>query len=107
MANMTVADRTKVWRGLMRRWSKDAVSCAFLKYDLYNPGNDTGAVADVDVWVDTHNGTTSGDSVGMNGALTVGMRSAMLADQKADLLIGVVAMRRGVEYLRSVFGDID
>lgn len=107
MASMPVADRTRVWRGLMRRWSADHVTCAFNNGQLYNPLNDTGAVADVDVWVDTHGGVTAPDTVGMNGALTVAMRSALSAEQKTDLLIAVVAMRRGIAYLRSVFGEVD
>lgn len=107
MAAMSVADRTRVWRGLMRRWSADAVACAFLKQALYNPADNTGAVADVDNWVDTHGGTTTPDSVGLNGALAVAMRSAMSANQKSDLLIAVVAMRRGIDYLKSVFGEVD
>lgn len=90
----------------MRRWSNDRVPCGFTKFDLYNPQADTGAIADIDEWIDTHQGTT-GDTVGANGSLEVGMRSALSADQKTDILIGVVAMRRGIDYLRSVFGEVD
>lgn len=91
----------------MRRWSRDKTTCQFTKQDLYNPASDTGAVSDVDVWVDTHQGNVSPDTVGMNGALSVGMRSALSVEQKTDILIAVVAMRRGVEYLKSVFGEVD
>jgi hypothetical protein len=91
----------------MRRWSRDSVACPFLKGALYNPGADTGAVASVDTWVDTHSGTTSADTVGINGALTAAMRTALTAEQKSDLIIAVVAMRRGVDYLKSVFGEVD
>jgi hypothetical protein len=107
MANMSVADRARVWRGLMRRWSRDGVSCAFLKDALYSPQADTGAVADIDTWVDTHSANTAADTVGVNGALSVAMRSALSVEQKSDLLIAVVAMRRGIDYLRSVFGEVD
>lgn len=72
----------------MRRWSSDHVPCGFTKFDLYNPNTDTGAVANVDTWVDTHQGNTTPDNVGMNGALSV-------------------AMRRGIEYLKSVFGEVE
>lgn len=88
MADLSVADRTRIWRGLMRRWSNDRVPCGFTKTALYNPANNTGAIASVDTWVDTHQGNTTPDSVGMNGALAV-------------------AMRRGIEYLKSVFGEVD
>lgn len=107
MAELSVQDRTRVWRGLMRRWSTDRVPCGFTKLDLYNPQANTGAIASVDAWVDTHQGNTTPDNVGMNGALSVPMRSALSAEQKTDILIAVVAMRRGIEYLRSVFGEVD
>jgi hypothetical protein len=107
MAVLSIADRTRIWRGLMRRWSADQVVCSFLKNDLYNPSDDTGAVADVDNWRDAHSGNTSVDTVGFNGALSVAMRSALSAEQKTDLLIADAAIVRGVDYLRSVFGEVD
>ena len=107
MAELSVADRTRIWRGLMRRWSNNRTSCAFTKFELYNPNNNTGAIADLDTWVDTHSGNTTPDTVGLNGALPVGMRTAMSVEQKSDLLIGIVAMRRGLIYLKSVFGEVD
>lgn len=107
MAELSVGDRTKIWRGLMRRWSKDRVVCSFGKYDLYNPSANTGAIAGVDAWVDTHSGNTTSDNVGMNGSLAVAMRSALSAEQKTDILIAVVAMRRDIEYMKSVFGEVD
>lgn len=107
MANLSIADRTRIWRGLMRRWSSDRVSCGFTKLDLYNPQTNTGAIASVDTWVDTHQGNTTPDNIGMNGSLSVAMRGALSAEQKTDILIAVVAMRRGIEYLKSVFGEMD
>lgn len=107
MALLTVADRTRVFRGLMRRWSNDRTSCAFTKPDLYNPTANTGAIADTDVWQDTHAGTTSADTVGYNGSLTVAMRAALTANQKTDVFLAVAAMRRGIDYLKSVFGEVD
>lgn len=107
MADMSVEDRTKIYRGLMRRWSKEGVPCGFLKTQLYSPLANTGAVANIDSWVDTHQGTAAPDNVGMNGALTVQMRTALSAEQKSDLLIAVVAMRRGIEYLKTIFGEVD
>jgi hypothetical protein len=107
MAVLSIADRTRIWRGLMRRWSNERVPCGFTKFDLYNPSSDTGAIANVDAWVDTHQGNTTPDNVGMNGALVSTMRTALSAEQKTDILIAVAAMRRGVDYLRSVFGEVD
>jgi hypothetical protein len=107
MAELSVADRTRIWRGLMRRWSHDRIPCSFTKFDLYDPSTNSGAIADLDAWVDTHQGNTTPDNVGMNGALAVAMRSALSAEQKTDILIAVAAMRRGIEYLKSVFGEVD
>ena len=91
----------------MRRWSNDRTSCAFTKLDLYSPITNTGAIVDTDSWIDTHGGNTTADNIGFNGALTVAMRAAMTIDQKTDMFLATAAMRRGLEYLRSVFGDID
>ena len=107
MALLSIADRTRVWRGLQRRWSNDLTSCAFTKLDLYNPTLNTGAIADTDSWIDTHGGNTTPDNVGFNGSLTVAMRAAMTVNQKTDMFLATAAMRRGIDYLRSVFGDID
>lgn len=107
MATLSVADRTRVWRGLMRRWSADRTPCAATKGQLYNPTANTGAVADVDAWIDGRTGNTAPDTVGFNGALAVAIRTALTADQKTDLLIAVAAMRRGLAYLQSVFGEVD
>lgn len=107
MAVLSIADRTRIWRGLMRRWSRDGVVCSFLKSDLYNPANNTGAIADVDNWRDSHAGNVAPDTVGFNGALAVAMRSALSATQKTDILIADAAMVQGVDYLKSVYGEVD
>lgn len=107
MAALSVADRTRVWRGLMRRWSKDGEPCPFLKGALYNPVANTGAVADIDDWIDARTGLTAPNTTGFNGALAAGMRTGLTANMKTDLLIAVSAMRRGIDYLRSVFGEVD
>lgn len=78
MAALSVQDRARIWRGLMRRWSRDGTVCAFQKYDLYNPTANTGAVANVDDWVDTHSGNTTPDTVGLNGALAVAMPAPLM-----------------------------
>jgi len=108
MALLSIADRTRVWRGLMRRWSRDRIDpCNFLKNALYDPVANTGAVADTDAWQDTHAGNVSADTVGFNGSLSIAMRAAMILNQKTDLFLAVAAMRRGLEYVRSVFGEVD
>lgn len=107
MANLSVTDRSRIWRGLMRRWSKDSQTCSFIKTQLYDPTTNTGAISDVDTWIDTHQGNTTTDNIGMNGSISVSMRNALTAEQKTDILIAVAAMRRGLEYIKSIFGEVD
>lgn len=105
MAALNVSDRTRIWRGLMRYWSalppSDAdKSVSATKFELYNPSNDTGCIADIDNWVDTHGGTTA-DTVGANGAINVSYRSKFTTGQKAIILVAVVCMRTGNEAILS------
>ena len=107
MAAISTTDRARVWRGLMRKWSAERAICPFDKFSLYNPTANTGAVADTDARIDSHSGNTSVDTVGYNGSLSVAMRSALTADMKTDLFLSVAAMRRGVDYIRRLLGEVD
>lgn len=112
MAALSVADRTKVWKGLMRYWSAlpsgdsdKGVSAS--KFELYNPGNDTGCIADVDNWFDTHTGNTSSDTVGMNGAINASYRSKFTVGQKGLIALAIAAMRTGnANLLRGALGQV-
>jgi len=106
MAALSVVDRARVWRGLMRKWSGERLTCPFNKFALYDPTANIGAVVDTDNWIDTHSGLT-GNTTGFNGALTVAMRAALTGDMKTDLLLSVAAMRRGVDYIRRLLGEVD
>lgn len=107
MALLSIQDRTRVWRGLMRRWSKDRIVCNFLKTSLYNPASDTGCIADVDAWRDPRAGLTSPDLVGINGAINITYRAQFSPEQKTDIFIAVTAMARGLDYLKSIVGEVD
>ncbi len=105
MAALSVSDRTKIYRGVMRYWSAKREACAFTKPDLYSPSGNTGIIADLDNWIDTHSGTTSADTVGANGALTVPMRAALTTEQKGFLVAVIALLRTGnVELLKAVVG---
>lgn len=91
----------------MRRWSRDGAACSFIKDELYDPVTDTGMIADIDAWVDSRAGLTAPNNNGFNGAISASYRSKASADQKTDLLIAVAAMRRGINYLRSIFGETE
>lgn len=100
MAALSVSDRSKIWRGLMRYWSNlpsgdtdKGVSAS--KFELYNPTNDTGCIADIDNWIDTHSGNTSSDTVGANGAINSSYRSKFTVGQKGLIVMAVAAMRTG------------
>jgi hypothetical protein len=107
MATLSIADRTRIWRGLMRKWSSERALCPFPKFDLYNPTANTGSVATTDDWIDAHGSNVSPDTIGYNGSLIVAMRSALSADMKTDLFLAVAAMRRGGDYIRRLLGEVD
>jgi hypothetical protein len=93
MAVLSTADRTKVWRGVMRHWSNTGEVVEAIKTEIYNVSNDTGAIADLDSWLDTHGSTTAPDTVGANGALNSSYRNKFTASQKATLVAVLAAMR--------------
>ena len=109
MAALSIADRTRVWRGLMRRWSHpDSVQTApFTKFDLYNPTTNTGAIANTDDWIDAHGGNTTADNIGFNGALAVNMRTGLTLAMKTEIFVAVAAMRVSTEFARRLLGEVD
>lgn len=109
MAALSVADRTRIWRGAMRFWSaKLEVTPNITKFDIYNPNTDTGAVADMDNWFDTHGGNVAPDTIGFNGALSTIIKTNLTIQQKLLLAIAVECMRYGdVDLLRRILGEVD
>lgn len=104
---LTVAERTQVWRGVMRWLSANRDPCAALKTEIYNPAANTGLVADLDDWIETHQGLTSPDTVGINGGINASYRNTFTAQQKTLVFCGIAAMRQGAAFARSIFGEID
>ena len=113
MAALSGSDRTKIWKGLMRYWSKlpqgdaDKVVGAS-KYELYNPTNDTGCIADLDNWFDTHVANTTSDSVGANGAINASYRAKFTSNQKFFMgsIIFMVRAGRLAEAARALAEDL-
>lgn len=111
MAALSTNERSNIWRGLMRYWSTLPIgdadrSIAALKTEIYNPANNTGMIADIDGWVDTHSANTTSDSVGLNGAINSSYRAKFTTGQKGLALMAVVAMRTGnVEILKRALGQ--
>lgn len=113
MAALSVENRTRIWRGLMRYWSTLPVgdadkSAAFSKFELYDANANTGLIADLDNWLDTHAGTTAPDTVGANGAINSSYRTKFTTGQKG-LTVAVIALLRtgNVEFLRRIVGEVD
>jgi hypothetical protein len=93
MTALSVAARRKIAQGLIRWWSQRLVETPNLtKADIYDPGGDTGAVADADDWVDTHSGNIC-NTIGYNGALSQPFRDEATSDMKGELLLVVAAVR--------------
>lgn len=109
MANLTVAQRTQIWRGLMRYVSRtpSLTVAGLTKFDLYDPTTDTGAIADTDTWCDTHAGNTSPDTVGLNGALQAPFKTTASAALKTLVSCAVASMRVSPAFARQILGEID
>jgi hypothetical protein len=93
MAVLSDTDRARIWRGLMRYWSRTAEGCAITKADL------RAAVDSVDSWIDNNAAT-------LNSAIPLAARNGLTAEQKAMLLASVALMRRLPE-LAARIAEID
>jgi hypothetical protein len=105
MAALTITDRTRIWRGLMRYWSDTHTPIGVLKSDLYNPTANTGAIADSDAWIDTHGGNTAPDTIGYNGALAVAVRNGLTTTQKTEMFCAVAAYRASPTLAAKLFNQ--
>jgi len=106
MAAIAAGVRKKVWAGLMRYSGFKADGLSFSKLDLYDPSLNTGAIADTDVWIDTHEGNT-GDTTGFNGALGTPIKTQLTANQKTLMFTAVAMARHSEDELRKWLGDIE
>lgn len=84
MAVLSDTDRLRIWRGLMRFWSKSGESCGITKVDF------RAAVDAADSWLDTN-------AASYNSALPAAARTSFTVEQKAMLLAVVALMRRSPE----------
>lgn len=110
MAALSIAVRTQIRRGCMRYWSNlpsgdTDKSVSATKYELYNPNDNTGMIADVDNWIDTHSANTSADTVGLNGGINANYRAKFTTGQKGVVVMAVSAARTGnLNLLRGALG---
>lgn len=102
MAVLSEQDRQRVWRGLMRYWSRLNESLpGMLKLDL------RAAVDATDSWIDTHGGNTTADNVGFNGALPNPFRTNASVAQKTLMFCAVACMRISPQFARQILGEVD
>jgi hypothetical protein len=96
MAVLSTTERQRVWRGLMRFWSRRGESFGSMtKADLQTAVNDT------DAWIDSN-------STSYNNAISQPARGQMTADEKTIMFAAVALARRGeVALLRSLLGEVD
>jgi len=80
MAELTTADRLRIWRGLMRYWSNLREVVALSKDDLL------AAVVATDSWIDDN-------AAAYNAALPVVARNNLTAIQKTLIFCAVAMMR--------------
>jgi hypothetical protein len=77
----------------MRYWSNNREPTPGIsKADLYDPGANTGAIADADDWIDEADGNAA-PSVGYNAALSDPFKSNATADMKSLLFCVVASVR--------------
>jgi hypothetical protein len=109
MAALPVATRTQILRGLMRYWSAqhESVGGGIVKNNLYNPVADTGMIAELDTWIDSHGGAT-GNTTGINGAISEPCKSGLTTAQKGFAFALVALVRTGnMDSARAVVGEVD
>lgn len=94
MATLPDLDRQRIWRGLMRWWSKYWEQTNFLSADLL------AAVAATDNWIDSN-------AASYNSALPITFRNNATLVQKTMLFCVVALMRVNQSLLRAVVGEID
>lgn len=104
MATLSVAARTKIFKGIMRWWSDRGVTVSgIVKNDLYNLGANTGAVAEADNWLNSAEGNEA-PVTGYNNALNTTFKDNASAAMKGDLLLLISAIRQDStgEYARRI-----
>lgn len=101
---LTIEERTKVWRGIMRLmssypslfvWDGDLT-----KFDLYDPSLNSGAIADADNW-------TEANQSSFVSSLDQAFRDGTSAEIKVLILCAIVAMRVSEDFARKILGGLE
>ncbi len=95
MAVLPDADRQRIWRGMMRWWSRAREPVAgCLKADIL------AAVNATDAWIEANQAS-------YNSALPTTFRTNATLAQKTLLFCAVALARVSIDMLRRVFGEVD
>lgn len=94
MAELSIEDRIRVWRGLMRYWSNIRSNLALSKADLQ------AAIDATDTWIEAN-------QAAYNQALPAAARDGLSLVQKTTLFCAVAAMRVSLAFARALFGEVD
>lgn len=95
MAELSTEDRQRVWRGLMRWWSKLWEPVAVLsKSELL------AAVNATDTWINDN-------QAAYKQSLSQTARDNLTAAQMTLLFCGVALARVSIDFLRQIFGEVD
>lgn len=94
MAQLSAADRQRVWRGMMRYWSGLSEAVDLSKSDLQ------AAVNATDTWIDDN-------QVSFNTALPQAAKDNLTPVQKTLLFCAVALARVDISTLRKVFGEVN
>jgi len=94
MATLPLNDQQKIWRGLMRYWSKDQIGIGIIKSDLL------AAVQAIDTFLDTN-------STAINNAFPIEARTNLTTTQKAIIVAVVALVRWNPGFLSNILGSVD
>ena len=95
MAILSDANRQRIWRGIMRWWSR-----TWAELSNMNKQDIRDAVDATDQWIDDNQGA-------FNSALPVNFRTNATLDQKTLMFCAVALMRVSGDFLKSIFGEVD
>ena len=94
MAILSEQDRQRIWRGLMRYWSRLREEVGVNKQDLKD------AIDATDQWIDDNQSS-------YNSALPEPAKSNLTLAQKTLLFCAVALMRVSLDFIRRVFYEVD
>jgi hypothetical protein len=94
MAELSTADRQRIWRGIQRYASGLNQAVALNKAEIQ------AAVNAADTWINDN-------AASFNSSLPAAAQSGLTAAQKTLLFCAVALARVSISFLRRIFGEVD